>query len=174
VLKSPLNSVLPETYEKETYIQNPSLWLVLHFSVRATTVLKNSISTPILSPIIVPSYMFSKAQYDALNNSCASTYEFAAGGSIQHFSTYKDVPGIGDKYFFSQGTYPYDFFNNAYPLGVNEVQTVINAVKNDPAQVNLYAIARIWRAYTFHRITDLYGDIPYSDAARLYFFKIHS
>ncbi|MDI9873622.1 SusD/RagB family nutrient-binding outer membrane lipoprotein [Flectobacillus rivi] len=123
---------------------------------------------PDTSPIIVPSYMFSKAQYDALNNSCASTYEFAAGGSIQHFSTYKDVPGIGDKYFFSQGTYPYDFFNNAYPLGVNEVQTVINAVKNDPAQVNLYAIARIWRAYTFHRITDLYGDIPYSDAAQGY------
>ncbi|WP_026997998.1 SusD/RagB family nutrient-binding outer membrane lipoprotein [Flectobacillus major] len=123
---------------------------------------------PDTSPIIVPSYMFSKAQYDALNNSCASTYEFACGGSVQHFSTYKDVPAIGDKYFFSQGTYPYDFFNNAYPLGVNEIGAVINAVKNDPTQANLHAIARIWKAFTFHRITDLYGDVPYSEAGTGY------
>ncbi|MFC0185754.1 SusD/RagB family nutrient-binding outer membrane lipoprotein [Pseudarcicella hirudinis] len=123
---------------------------------------------PDTSPIIVPSYMFTKAQYDALNNSCASTYEFACGGSVQHFATYKDVPGIGDKYFFSQGTYPYDFFTNAYPLSVNEISTVIRTVKTDAGQSNLYAIARIWKAYTFHRITDLYGDIPYSQAGEGY------
>lgn len=123
---------------------------------------------PDTSPIIVPSYMFTKAQYDALNNSCASTYEFACGGSVQHFATYKDVPGIGDKYFFSQGTYPYDFFTNAYPLSVNEISTVIRTVKTDATQSNLYAIARIWKAYTFHRITDLYGDIPYSQAGEGY------
>ena len=29
-------------------------------------------------------------------------------------------------------------------------------------------IARIWRAFIYHRITDLYGDIPYSEAGKGY------
>lgn len=31
--------------------------------------------------------------------------------------------------------------------------------------INKHSVARIWRAYIFHQITDLWGDIPYSEAA---------
>jgi hypothetical protein len=45
---------------------------------------------------------------------------------------------------------------------------VIKAVKDDPAKVNMYAVARIWRAYCFSRITDVYGDVPYTQAGQGY------
>jgi hypothetical protein len=41
---------------------------------------------------------------------------------------------------------------------------VIKAVKDEPALVNWLAEARIWRVYCFSRLTDLYGDIPYSQS----------
>ncbi|PMD98694.1 SusD/RagB family nutrient-binding outer membrane lipoprotein [Siphonobacter sp. BAB-5405] len=123
-------------------------------------------TNPDASPFIQPGYMFTKAQMDVFSNSYYSTGVLAAGGSMQHYATYKDVPGIGDKYYFQQGSYPYDYFQNAYPTAVNEITEVIRAVSGNPAQVNLLSVARIWRVYTMHRITDLYGDIPYSEAGK--------
>ncbi len=125
-------------------------------------------TNPDASPVVQPGYMFTKAQIDVFSNAYYSTAVLAAGGSMQHFATYKDVPGIGDKYYFQQGSYPYDYFQNAYPTAVVEISEVIRALQGDAAQVNLLSVARIWRAYTMHRITDLYGDIPYSDAGKGY------
>jgi hypothetical protein len=125
-------------------------------------------TNPDASPQITPAYVFTKAQLDAVGNSYFATNVLLAGGSMQQFATYKDVPGIGDKYYFQQGTYPYDYFQNAYPTAVNETAEVIRAVSTDPSQVNRLAAARIWRVYIFHRLTDLYGDIPYSQAAQGY------
>lgn len=121
---------------------------------------------PDASTTVVPEYMFSKSLLDALNNSWFATDALACGGSMQQFATYKDVPGIGDKYYFQQGTYPYDYFTTGYPGAVNEIATVINAL--DSSQTNKLAIARIWRVYIMHRLTDIYGDIPYSEAAKGY------
>ncbi len=35
------------------------------------------------------------------------------------------------------------------------------------ADVNKYQVARIWKAFNFHKVTDLWGDVPYSDAFKL-------
>ncbi|WP_440132853.1 SusD/RagB family nutrient-binding outer membrane lipoprotein [Chitinophaga sancti] len=121
---------------------------------------------PDASTNIVPEYMFSKSLLDALNNSWFATDVLACSGSMQQFATYKDVPGIGDKYYFQQGTYPYDFFTTGYPNAVNEISTVINAL--DASETNKLSISRIWRAFIMSRLTDLYGDIPYSEAAKGY------
>ena len=37
----------------------------------------------------------------------------------------------------------------------------------DPEDVNKLQAARIWKAFCFHRVTDLWGDVPYSEAWRL-------
>lgn len=121
---------------------------------------------PDASVTVVPEYMFSKSLLDALNNSYFATNALACGGSMQQFATYKDVPGIGDKYYFQQGTYPYDYFTTGFVNVVNEVSTVINSL--DSSKTNEKAIARIWKVYVMHRMTDLYGDIPYSAAANGY------
>lgn len=41
---------------------------------------------------------------------------------------------------------------------------IIRLTESDPFLINKHSIARIWRVYAFHRITDLWGDVPYSEA----------
>src|SRR5690606_31831133 len=53
----------------------------------------------------------------------------------------------------------------------NDVVNIVDAVertKNDPARSNLNAICRIMKVYEFARITDFYGDIPYSQAGKAF------
>lgn len=49
---------------------------------------------------------------------------------------------------------------------IRDIQTVISKWKDDPANAQNYQIARIVRAYIFQRLTDLHGDIPYSQAGQ--------
>ena len=49
---------------------------------------------------------------------------------------------------------------------IRDIQLVINRWKDDPANAQNLQIARIIRAYTFQRLTDLHGDIPYSQAGQ--------
>src|SRR5690606_15148132 len=53
----------------------------------------------------------------------------------------------------------------------NDVVNIVDAVartNNDPARTNLNAICRIMKVYEFARITDFYGDIPYSQAGKAF------
>lgn len=112
-----------------------------------------------------PNYIFSKAQLDGLNNNYFFTNILECGGMLQHYATYKEASGVGDKYL-SNEVYYSAYFNQVYPLALNETEILINTVKNNPNDSNKLNIARIWKAYLYHRITDLYGDIPYSEAAK--------
>lgn len=47
---------------------------------------------------------------------------------------------------------------------LSNLQSIINQTKDDPNLVNKHAVARIWKAYMYQKITDLWGDIPYSEA----------
>jgi hypothetical protein len=113
----------------------------------------NSSSTP------TPAYVFTKAQLDGARNNLNLLL-----GTMQYTTSYNDVAGFGAKYVLSQSSQSWVVFNNAYVNEINEVNQVINVVKENPEQINLLAAARIWKAYCFSRVTDLYGDIPYSQA----------
>ena len=121
---------------------------------------------------IVPEFLFTKAQLDAVDISYFGTAALTIGGSMQHFSTYKEVPAAGDKYF--NDGYSKSYFSEAYPSAVNEIQEVIKAVSEDPEDVNRLSVARIWRAYIFHHLTDLYGDVPYTEAGKAAIEKIYT
>lgn len=47
---------------------------------------------------------------------------------------------------------------------VRDVTTVMNVWKDDPLHAQDYNLARITRVFIMHRMTDLYGDVPYSQA----------
>lgn len=120
----------------------------------------NAVSVP------TPAYIFSKAVYDgALNSGNASKLLL---GTMQYMTSFNDVEGFGSKYVAAQVNLSAAVFTAAYPAQINEIGEVIKAVKNDPAKVNQYAVARIWRVYCFSRLTDLYGDIPYTEAGQGY------
>lgn len=112
---------------------------------------------------VIPEYLFTNAQLSTVNVNYTGGAYLTIGQSMQHFATYKEVPAAGDKYFnfgYSTGNW------NSYSGAVIQLQQVIDAVTEDALGVNKLSVARIWRAYMFHRLTDLYGDIPYGDAAK--------
>ncbi|MBS1660942.1 MAG: SusD/RagB family nutrient-binding outer membrane lipoprotein [Bacteroidetes bacterium] len=122
----------------------------------------NAVSTP------TPGFVFTKALYDGMG---AATGSYGGDGMfpilqgvMQYTTSYNDVAGFGSKYVASQTTQTYAGFSAGYPNQINEIGIVIKAVKSDPTKVNLLAAARIWRVFCFAKLTDIYGDIPYSQA----------
>ena len=114
-----------------------------------------------------PGFVFTKAQYDGMGAATGpygGSSMYLLQGTMQYTTSYNDVAGFGSKYVASQITQTNATFNAAYPDEINEIGIVIKAVKSDPTKINLLAAARIWRAYCFSKITDLYGDVPYSQA----------
>jgi hypothetical protein len=120
-------------------------------------------TNPNASPVVNPAFTFTKSQLDAAVNSL-----ILLQGTMQYTTSFNDVAGFGAKYVLSQSSASYAAFTNAYPKEVNEIISVITTIKDDPAQTNLLAASRIWKAYIFSRLTDLYGDIPYSQAGKGY------
>jgi hypothetical protein len=120
-------------------------------------------TNPNASATPTPAFVFTKALLDGTGDVLNLLQ-----GTMQYTTSYNDVAGFGAKYILSQSQQSWPVFINAYPREINEIQQVINQVNTNPDQVNLLSSARIWRVYCFSRITDLYGDIPYSDAGKGY------
>ncbi len=87
---------------------------------------------------------------------------------MQIFAT---IPGYwsGDKYL-RNSDYSSSLWDRAYG---NYIKDLVNLVYNtdpeivgDNSQINYHAIARIWKVYAFSRLTDLHGDVPYSEAGK--------
>lgn len=60
-------------------------------------------------------------------------------------------------------------WDNGYP---NDIVNIVDATKraelSKAAKPNLYAMCRVMKVYLFARMTDIYGDIPYTDAGKAY------
>lgn len=78
----------------------------------------------------------------------------------------------GDKYLLNEG-YTAAYWGNAgvgaYTEQVKPIVDVVEFTKGQQKYNNVQQIARIWKALIFERITDLYGDVPYSQAGQGYY-----
>lgn len=114
-------------------------------------------------------YLFTNAQLITSGNSDANGYEdwrnnlIYSACMIQHLSSttgYWD----GDKYLYNSG-YNSAYWDDQYPNAVtNIVEVVTHMGADSAAQGNFYNIARIFKVFMFQRMTDMYGDCPYSQA----------
>lgn len=59
-----------------------------------------------------------------------------------------------------------------YPSSVVTTVDILNQTKDDELKTNLYNATRIWKAYTFMILTDIYGDVPYSEAGLGYLDQV--
>ena len=106
----------------------------------------------------VPEYLLT----GAILATPAYNYSVLAEG-MQYFSTYKEVPAIGDKFYSFGGTIaPFDSF---YVSKLNRL-IQLEALVQGPDDVNKRAVVQILKVYEFHQLTDVAGDIPYSDALK--------
>jgi SusD/RagB-like outer membrane lipoprotein len=58
------------------------------------------------------------------------------------------------------------FWDTLYAGSLKDIQTVIEKGR-ETQRPNLEAAGLIWKTWTFHQITDLWGDVPYSEALAL-------
>jgi hypothetical protein len=77
-------------------------------------------------------------------------------------------PPIGLEISILNEGYATSLFDRAYPQQVKEIEDIIFQLTNEENTGDQMGIARIWRAFIYHRITDIYGDIPYSEAGKGY------
>ena len=89
---------------------------------------------------------------------------------MQHFSHLAGY-WAGDKYT-QNNDYNAAYFQRAYDEQVKHVVDLVQLTKDNAAYANLYQISRIMKALIFHRITDIYGDVPYSEAGLGYYERI--
>lgn len=104
----------------------------------------------------IPANMFTAA----LLSTPRDNYSVLSQG-MQYFSTYKEVPAIGDKFYSFNGTEA-DF--TTYTGRLNLLHQLEVAL--DAAQVNERSMVRILKVYAFHQLTDVAGDVPYFDALK--------
>src|ERR1700712_3106660 len=123
-------------------------------------------------------YLFTAAQLVTSGNSDANAYEdwrnnlIYASCMIQHLSSTYGYWG-GDKNTYNAG-YNSAYWEQNYGDPIKNIQEVIQHTKDDATQTNFYNIARIFRVFMFQRMTDMYGDCPYSEAGLGYISGITS
>lgn len=107
--------------------------------------------------IINPDMLFTQSQKNSVFNSITE------GGRIKEYAGMHAASGSGN--ILTQGNHN-NPFNNYYRNFVSPLAESIRLMEGDPVKANKLAIARIWRAWLFSQITDIYGDIPYTKAAQ--------
>lgn len=110
-----------------------------------------------------PNYLFTYAELDYSNMTETQLYEFSC--MTQLFANATDYYGGGDKYDSFLTSYNSTFFTD----GMTDAGQLIAAEKlaqsKDPNQYsNLVQMSRIMWVLIMERMTDIYGDIPYSQA----------
>jgi hypothetical protein len=71
----------------------------------------------------------------------------------------------GDKYFYN-AQYSGAYMERHYTDVIRLFSHVIEKTANNPAEANLNAAATVLKVFDLHRMTDLYGDIPYFQAGK--------
>ena len=113
-------------------------------------------------------YLFTSAQLFTAGNAdgySAGIWETSvsyASTMMQHLSSTSSY-WYGDKYIYN-ANYNGSFWRYQYPTSIKNIIDVINHVKDDDKRKNLYNMSRILKVFLFQRMTDVYGDIPYTDA----------
>lgn len=88
--------------------------------------------------------------------------------SIMNWCMYLATRGgvaVGDEYVVPSGKDA--LWTEQFSRALMGAQQTIN-LSSDPSMVNLNAAAKIWKVFLFHKITDLWGEIPYSEALKGY------
>lgn len=139
------------------------LWLSL---ISCTKNFEKINTDPTAAPVVAPGILLTRGLL------FVSGGEFEAwranliycGPMIQHLSS-TSLTYVGDKYLYNDG-YSGAAFNSFYPNGVKILTTLIEQTKTDPSQANFTAMARIARVIMLQRLTDLYGNVPYTAAGK--------
>jgi hypothetical protein len=107
---------------------------------------------------VIPEYSFTSA---VLASGPGENYR-PLGQGLQYFSSYKEVPAVGDKFYTFGGTAG-NF--NVYTGQLNRLLQLTEKIAG-AENVNKRAAVVILKVLDFHQETDKMGDLPYSEAMK--------
>lgn len=143
------------------HIAYTSLGTLLLFTQNSCTKDFEKINTPPTSVTTVdPSLLIARILRDGTfqesgelpNNKLGSWVQHWAGGPVVPVSRYFEGP---ENLIWSQH---YSLLKN-----ISQIKEELKGLENDPLGRSKIAIAEIYEVYLFQRLTDLFGDIPYSE-----------
>lgn len=124
-------------------------------------------------PVIEDMFAYAVAR-GSLSGTDGDSVDFRYCSALtQYFASLWTLRWFGDKYNHDTMNFWGRLFDQGYTSYLKETEQIISLVKDDPTKSNMYAIARIWRVFGYHRITDIYGDIPYFNANKGYTENIY-
>ncbi len=85
---------------------------------------------------------------------------------VQYFSNVN--PGFLTDQYISNPGWLSTFWNQTYSIYIINTQEIIRLSQSEPLQSNKTNVARIWRAWLYHRASDYWGDIPYREAGKAF------
>lgn len=85
---------------------------------------------------------------------------------VQQASTFDKESMPGDKYYPDEGSGT--MFNENYSMVIKNLAELKMQGGKDEKYANTLAVGYIWGAYLFQRLTDLFGDVPYTEAGMGY------
>ncbi len=117
----------------------------------------NTDPTLLTEESVRPSVLFTSV----LKRSIFASYENTAG-RVGEFSQYYASQASGNLFTPINYTSPFNWYRS-YVVNINEVMRL---TADDPQRTDQHAMARIWKVWVYHMMTDAYGDIPYFEAAQ--------
>ncbi len=143
------------------------------FSISCTKDFKDINTNPVAygPETFDPNYTFTTAQL-SYTGSIDFAYDTWRGNLIYSATMMQGLSTVvsywaGDKYLLNSGYTAAYWGTGAVGAYIEQVRPIVDVVESTRGKSkynNLHQVARIWRALIFERITDLYGDVPYSEA----------
>ncbi len=143
---------------KMKLISGALLGTLLLVSIQACTDHFDAINTsPTLvgSDVVNPDMLFAQSVRSGV-------YQIPSySGTVKEWTGYAAYPHTANPFQHANFGSPWGMYTNQ----IVAISDMLRLTQDDPYYANHNAMARIWRVWLFHQITDHYGDIPYFEAA---------
>jgi hypothetical protein len=159
-------------------IRKIAVVLALTFGAGACTKDFEKININPTAPSEVPlDYLLAQAQLQISGSAGDPGYKVWRGNFIYSGTIVQQLASVDDYYAGDKYTYNADnsgaYFADSYVNSVKNLTDIISQASEDPADVNILSMTRILRVLQMQMITDLYGDIPYSEAGKAFIEQIY-
>jgi len=138
----------------------------------ASCVDKSLNDNPTRSTDLDPNYQLTAVQLRTWGSmETATCYNTYISAFTQQMQGNWDASNYGAKYR-KEDNQTKGLWNDLYSNQIKNLVDIAERTADNPSYRNLNAITRIFKVYIFSILTDIYGDIPYSEAGKAYISKI--
>lgn len=119
--------------------------------------------SPNNSPEIEPAHLLTYIEFNTTDGGICKNLQIGyCMMMVQQTASLEREAMGGDKYFQTEPLGA--FFNTTYNTVIKNWRDMMIRCQKEEKYTNTLAVGKIWGAFLMHRITDLYGDVPYTEA----------